>query len=334
MAFASTASSNYTQALTTWLNKNFVSDLEYELQFQKFTEKAIIPPGSGNVGRFLAWSTPVVGTFLTEGTPTEGETSFTIAGTDVTMKEMGQYIKTTELMMYAAVSTAREKLRKRLRDNSALTIDAHVRALASHNTAASTMYCVTAAAGAQVTAPATVVGMNAAALITAKKLLRGGASSAAIGGSVGVAGAMGFEGVSGHPNRQYAAIISTISEQQMVQEVSTGKITWSTINLGGAPGPMAQEKAVNGYLGSVFGVAVYVTQNTISATLTSVSDLNYVLADGGLGAMAFGDMQPEVIINDVNSPYKNVNSIAWHTIFNAALIDATRVVKLYSNALA
>ena len=46
--------------------------------------------------------------------------------------------------------------------------------------------------------------------------------------------------------------------------------------------------------------------------------------------MAFQDMNAEIILNDVNSPYKNVNSFAWHAMFGAGLIDSARVVKLYS----
>ena len=36
------------------------------------------------------------------------------------------------------------------------------------------------------------------------------------------------------------------------------------------------------------------------------------------------------VINDVNSPYKNVNSIAWHAMFGVGLISGTRVIKLYT----
>jgi hypothetical protein len=128
----------------------------------------------------------------------------------------------------------------------------------------------------------------------------------------------------------YSAIISTTGEQHIVQEVTTARITWSDVNKN-VPGMMGQEKIINGQLGSIYGVMVYVTQNTGQVTLTALADINYVLADGGLGAMGFKQMKPEIIINDVNSPYKNVNSIAWHAQFNAALIDAARVIKIYSD---
>ena len=48
--------------------------------------------------------------------------------------------------------------------------------------------------------------------------------------------------------------------------------------------------------------------------------------------MAFKDMTPEVVINDVNSPYKNVDSVAWHLFFGTGLVDGGRVVKMYSLA--
>ena len=56
--FTGTTSPDATSVLTTWLNKNFVHDLEYTLQHQKFTTKAVIPKGAGNKGRFLTFAAP------------------------------------------------------------------------------------------------------------------------------------------------------------------------------------------------------------------------------------------------------------------------------------
>ena len=79
-----------------------------------------------------------------------------------------------------------------------------------------------------------------------------------------------------------------------------------------------------------YGTAVYVTNNYATTTYTATVEIGYVYADGGVGAMAFRDMNARIIVNDVNSPYKNKDSVAWWTMFNAALISSTRVVKLYS----
>jgi hypothetical protein len=96
---------------------------------------------------------------------------------------------------------------------------------------------------------------------------------------------------------------------------------------------LGQEKWVKGYMGSIYGTAMYVTQNTLTAvtyTASSTGDISLVFADGGFGAMAFRDMDPRIVLNDVNSPYKNVDSIAWHLQFGTALIDTNRIVKIYS----
>lgn len=311
------ATSSNADALTTWLNKKFIPDLMYEVQWQPFTEKAIIPPQSGNIGRFLVWNLPTAATTnLSEGTTTQGEVTFSGIGTNITVVEWGQHLKTTELMMYAAVKGAREKLSKRLRDGAALTLDSRIRDVAAGTTVAA--YTSAAAAGASTTAAIPTAG-NAAALIFCRKLLRD-------------AKVPPFEGVPGHPNRHYAAILSPQYEMTMVQEVSSGRVTWTEM-VKNVPGAMGQEKMINGYLGSVYGVACYVTQNYSQTTITSLSDNNYVIGDGGVGAMGFDQMNPRIIINDVNSPYKNIDSVAWHAQFQAALIESVRVVRLYSNAV-
>jgi hypothetical protein len=317
MAYSTAANAD---ALTTWLNKKFISDLMFRCQYQPFTEKAIIPPGSGQVGRFLAWNLPSAGTALTEGTNSEGEVTFTGQKTDITVKEWGQHVKTNELMMYAAVKGAREKLSKRLLDGAELTIDTMIQAQAALPGTGTGLYSNVSAAGATTTAPATVGTGNAAALITAKRLLLD-------------AKGKGFEGVRGHTDGEFAAILSTRFEQDMVQEVSTGKITWSDM-VKNVPGRLGQEKMIRGYLGSVYGVACYVTQNNAQLTLTSLCDVNVVMSDGGIGSMAFEDMKPGIMVTPVNGPYRNQDWIAWHLNMNAAAIAnaGVRVIRLYSLA--
>jgi hypothetical protein len=166
------------------------------------------------------------------------------------------------------------------------------------------------------TAPATIGRMGAGSLIVARKVLR-------------AALCKGFKGIESHPDGHFAAIITPTAELDMVTEVSTTKVTWAT-SVTNVPGRLGQEKWVNGYIGSVYGTAVYVTQNYNTASLTSTVELSYVISDGGIGAMAFGDMNPQIIFNDINSPYRNVKSIAWYALFQAKLIASTRVVKLYS----
>jgi N4-gp56 family major capsid protein len=309
--------------LTTWLNKKFISDMEFECQYLPFTEKAIIPPGSGDIGRFLTWGLPAAGTVITDGT-SENDVTFTGKGTDITIREWGQSIKTNEIMMYAAVKGAREKLSKRLRDGAALTIDTMIRAQAAAATTGTAAYSggPTMQAGASTTAPALISTMNASALIYCKRLLKDSK-------------AHGFRGVAGHPDKNYAAIISEKAEQDMVQEVSTGKVTWSDM-IKNVPGVNGQTAWVDGYIGSVYGVSVYTTQNNAQGTATSLCDINVVLADGGIGCMAFEDMEPGILITPVNGAFQNQTWVAWHLNSNAAPIAdvaGVRVIRLYTVAV-
>lgn len=313
--------------LTTWLNRRFVSELEWALQYQKFTTKAIIPPGSGKIGRFnvfveppsnLSYSTTGT-TALNETSTTENQiTDITSNSTDVTISEYGEWLKTSELAMYAAVPGTRERLTKRLKDGALLVIDELVRLQAIRTT--NYIYTTAAQTGGTTTfSTGSVTGMNTAALVQAHKILVQNK-------------AKGFTGISGHPNGHYAAILSPKAELDVVTEVTTGRIYWSNavVNVSGALG---QEKFVNGYIGSVYGVAVYITQNFgtgITYTASSTADIQMVLADGAVGAMAFRDMQPEIVVNDVNSPWKNTDSIAWHIFFGTQQIDGARSVKIYS----
>jgi N4-gp56 family major capsid protein len=310
--------------LTTWINKKFVSDLEFDLQYQKFTEKAIIPDNGGNIGRFVTFSPPVLLTGYALGTAalTEGNTgseheitSITTTGVELTIAEFGEWYRLGKLASMAEASGTAQKIQKRMNDGAALGIDGRVLAagpLASTNYA----YAVLAAPGAVTTAPATIGRMGASSIIVAHKVLRANL-------------AKGFRGVENHPEGHFAAIITPQAELDMVTEVSTTKVAWSAA-VTNVPGRMGQEKWVNGYIGSIYGTACYVTQNFSTTSLTSTVELNYVIADGGIGAMAFGDMNPSIIFNDINSPYKNVKSIAWYALFQAKLIDSARVVKLYS----
>ncbi len=319
-----TSNTQVDDVLTTWINKKFVSDLEFDLQYQKFTEKAIVPENAGNKGRFVTFSPPVLLTGYALGTSalTEGNTgseheitSITTVGLDITIAEFGEWYRLGKLAAYAEASGTAQKIQKRMNDGAALGIDGKVLA-AGPFTSTNYAYAVLAAPGAVTTAPATIGRMGASSIIVAHKVLRANL-------------AQGFKGVENHPDGHFAAIITPQAELDMVTEVSTTKVTWAQA-VTNVPGRMGQEKWVNGYIGSIYGTACYVTQNLNTASLTSTVELNYVIADGGIGAMAMGDMNPQIVFNDINSPYKNVRSIAWYCLFGAGLIDTNRVVKLYS----
>lgn len=322
-----TTSPDATSVLQTWLNKKFVRDLEWQLQHQKFTTKAVIPENAGNVGRFIAFAPPTkpssystsgATAFIPEGSVSSNEiTAVTQSSTNITIAEFGEFTKVGTLYEYAAVAGTREELVKRLRDGAAFSIDTFVRSKAVTTT--NSFFATNNPGGGLTTSPATTpLLLGAAALMSARKLLYD-------------VGAMGFDNVPDHPTGHYAAVITPKQELDIITEISTTRVYWSNAVVN-VPGKMGQDKFVNGYIGSVYGVAVYCTNNYTTFNMTGSAEIGFVYADGGVGAMAFKDMKPEIVINDVNSPYKNMNSIAWHSFFGAGLIDGNRVVKLYSNS--
>lgn len=323
-----------TSLLTTYLIKKFIPLLTKDLQFQKFTQKASVPPGMGVTARWNKFS-ELTGntTALTEGAfigqSTTGVadgaiTTMTSTGVEATIAEYGQYIDSTSLQEYAAVKGSRDELVKNLSYSASLTLDTLVRlgqgGSNGANATTTAFYAGTAQDGGGTTA-ATPTACSAAALMGCRKVLRGNS-------------ARGLSGISGHPDGHFAAIISPQAELDLTTENTTGRITWSN-SVVNVPGKMGQDKFVNGYVGSVYGVAVYCTQNFSNATVTSGSDVNYVLADNGLGALSIKDAKPTIFINtasatDTSNPYRNHNTIAWHSFFATRLLDSNRVVKLYT----
>lgn len=311
-----------TDLLTTYLIKSFPPTLEDELQHQKFTRDAIIPEGSGKIGRFNIFGNPgATTTALTEGSVDGNETTVSVTGTNVTIAEYGEFIITTRLMEFCQVSGSRAELRDRMAYGASVSMDSLVLAAADATT--SVFYATTAATGGQTTGPATVGAFSASTVIGASKILRANS-------------ARGFKGVSGHPDGHFAAIVSPQAELTMITEATTGRMTWAqaVTNVSGA---MGQEKWVKGYMGSVYGTACYRTQNFTTASLTATADENFVLADSGVGAVSVIDADPQIYVNtpssgDVGNPYRNRGTIAWHAYFGTALLDANRVIKVYSAA--
>ena len=314
-----------TSLLTTYLIKKFIPALESELQFQKFTTKASIPAGMGNTARWNVFNSPAgLVTPLVEGTTTGNViTTLTTTGTDATIAEYGEFIRVTRLMDFTQVSGARAELSERMSYGASLALDSLVKAQAIGGTARYTLDTVAGATATVTTGSAPLFNGSAAALVHCGAALR-------------IAKARGFKGISGHPDGAFAAILTPTFEQDMVQEATAGRMTWAQA-VTQVPGTMGQEKWVNGYMGSVYGTACYRTQNITLTTITVSTENNFLLAEGGIGSMSIIDASPSIYVNmassgDVGNPYRNQNTIAWHAYFATALIDANRVIRLYSLA--
>lgn len=327
MATHATTNTAVDDVFATWINKKFIADLEFELQHLKFCADAVIPDGYGaNIAQFVDFTPPgrtgyaSGSTALSEGTLTGNEiTSITTTPTAITVAEYGEFLKITQLYELAAVSTTRARLEKRCLDGGAVSIDAVVRAAAVQSS--NVVYALGVgqanyALGGTTTAPATVGTASAAMLVFCRKVLYDGLAT-------------GIKGVAGHPDGKYAAVITPKQELDIVTEITTNRIVWTNCVVN-VPGITGQGAFVNGYLGTIYGVACYTTQNYQTQTLTSACDVGFVYAQDGVAAVSFGQMQPKIIVNEVNSPYKNLNTIAWHAYFGSKLVSSTRVVKFYS----
>jgi N4-gp56 family major capsid protein len=309
-----------TSLLTTYLIRKFIPALEKDLQMQRFTTKAMVPSGEGKIGRFNVFSSSVGNTTaLGEGTTTEGEiTTLTTSATDVTIKEYGQFIKLNRLQDLAAVKGSRDEISARMGYSAALSIDTLVRNVALGGTA-------------KYTTSDRALPLISTDLLKARDIINTGLIDLA-GNDV-----VGLRGVAGHPDGEYAAVVHPEPEADMVSEAATtaNNVVWSEI-VKHVPGSGGQEKLIKGAMGSVYGTACYRSQNISAATVVTVSGYsNLVFGDGGVGCVALEDMDPVLFVNspssgDVGNPYRNHSTIAWHVLFGTSLIDANRVIRLYS----
>ena len=309
--------------LTTYLVRRFIPSLEHELQYQKFTTKATVPQGMGNVARFMSFNSPAVNsTSITEGTTTANElTTITTQASTITLAEYGEFVAVSRLYDFTAVSGTRQALSDRMAYGAARSLD-RVVLTQIHNVATLAFWASsTAQNGGSTTALPALGNASASALIGAAKNLRDNA-------------AIGFRGVSGHPDGHYACVVSPKFELDMVTEGTTMRMTWGEA-VTDVPGRMGQEKWVNGYMGSVYGTACYRTQANINTTYTNTADNSYLLASDGVASVSIIDADPQIYVNtasagDIGNPYRNSNTVAWHIFFATALIDSNRVIKVYS----
>jgi hypothetical protein len=314
-----------TSLLTTYLEKTFIPALENELQYQKFCTKGFIPEGMGNILRFNVFSSPAANVDpLDEGSATDHIiTTLTTTGTDLTMAEYGEYIKVSRLQDYTQVPGARAELSDRMAYGGALSIDSLVLAASVTANTLDWYALATAVGGSAATGGGNPTAGSAACLIGAGAILHGSA-------------VRGHKGVAGHPDGHFAAIVTPTFERDMVQEATTGRMTWAqaVTNVGGT---MGQEKWVNGYMGSVYGIAAYRTQNFNQATVTINCDVSTLIGAGGLGCASLKDADPKIFVNtpssgDTGNPYRNHSTVAWHAEFATKLIDVNRVVRIYTLA--
>ena len=312
-----------TSLFTTYLIRKFIPALEKDLQMQRFTTKAMLPPGEGDKGRFNVFASPAaITTHIGEMSTTANEVVVTTTPTNCTIREYGQYIKMGRMAGLAAVRGSRDEIADRLAYSAALTIDGLVYTRAKETTV--DWYAgLGASLGAGPPSTLSVRDVISASL----EILRAGS-------------ARGFSGVAGHPDDELACIVHPEPEAEMVSEAATtsNALVWTEI-VKYVPGATGQDKPIKGFMGSIYGTACYRSQNigltSVTATTGGESYDNIIFAEGGVDSVSLEDMDPVIYVNtpssgDVGNPYRNFGTIAWHIMYGDALIDANRVVRLYS----
>jgi hypothetical protein len=316
---------NETQAaalLTTWINPKFVAALERDLTAVKFTTKAIIPPGMGRVGRLVSFtSAPGTSAALADGTSTGNLVDITTNTTNISIAEYGEFMQVFRVVDYAQASGAREEILKRFAHGGRIKLDSLVLAEFGKNVTNILGTLQTVNGAGALGTPTAPTG--AAAIITARKKVRDNY-------------AQPFYGVPGHTDGHYACIIGEQASLDIVTEFTTGRMTWGQA-VTNVAGKIGQERYVNGYIGSIYGTAVHVSQQLVGGpSFSGVNVTNaFVIGDGAVGALAFEDMEPQVFVNtptsaSTNNPYRNFSTVAWHAYFATAVNDASRACKLYT----
>ena len=311
------------QLLTTYIEKKWIAALERDLQLLKFGTKVVIPPGMGKVGRVVTFSNaPGSTSALTDGT-LGNNVDITTTGTNVTIQEYGEYMAIHRIQEYASSPSMRDEIVKRFTHGALVSLDGQCNTALQAMTSNVFQFNVLGSGSDAVTGTRVPTAANASGIISARKKVKD-------------AYAVGFRGIAGHPEGHYAFICGQQAEVDVVTEATTGRMTWqnSVVNV---PGRSGQEAWVNGYIGSVYGVAVYTSQNLTTGLSVSSTNVtcNFLLSDGAFAAMAFEDMTPRVFINEpgpnsTDNPFRNFNSCAWHALFGTKLHDGTRAVKIYS----
>ena len=118
---------NHTQANAEVYDRKLLERLTPELFFMKYAEKKPMPANSGDTISFRRYNSLAVSTTaLTEGVVPDG-VSFTITKVQGTVKEYGNWIKTTEFMESTALDKTTIELAAMLGENAGESIDTIVR---------------------------------------------------------------------------------------------------------------------------------------------------------------------------------------------------------------
>lgn len=325
MAVLTTSPAN---VLVERLRRQFIPFLRNKLRFADYAVAGAQPKGGGS--KQLRWmlfnkiSQDETGG-LTEGSGSDGEISaLTVATITTTVAEYGAWVKISSLADLAHTPETREQYAKGLAEHGARTLDTLLRNVAD-DTTTFLVSGETATGGGTLAATETAMAQDIAVLAG-----RFNQNDAETVPGVGM----------------YVCIVHGSVEQDLVTDVTTGRLSWSEVNKY-VPGIDGQKKIIDGSPGAIYGMLVLRSNNITTTVLTNTITAykNIAIADHGYGRASFDAMTPRgarrgvkgpALIpkqsgpQDTSNPLSMFSTLGWKFNSGQALLDVNRVILFYS----
>ncbi len=307
------------------LRRQFIPFLRNALKFADFAVPAAQPKGGGSKQlRWLLFNkiTQDETGGLTEGDASDGEISaLTVNTVSTTVKEYGAWVKITSLADLAHTPETRAQYAEGLAEHGARTLDSLLRNIADDTTT----FLVSGETETGVGVLAATETANAQDIAVISGRFNQNDAKPAQGG-------------------MYVVIVHGEVEQDLVTDVTTGRLAWSEVNkfVGGLDG---QKKIIEGTPGAIYGTMVLRSNNiqTVVLTSTITAYVNIALADHGIGRASFDSMTPRGARargpalmakqsgpGDTSNALSMFSTLGWKFNSGEALLDSERVIRYLS----
>jgi N4-gp56 family major capsid protein len=319
---------NPADVLVERLRRQFIPFLRNELRFADYAVAGSQPKGGGS--KQLRWmlfnkiSQDETGG-LTEGSASDGEiTTLSVTTITTTVAEYGAWVKISSLADLAHTPETRAQYAEGLAEHGARTLDTLLRNVADN----STTFLVsgeTSTGGGTLATTETAMAQDIAVLA----------------GRFNQNDAKPVPGVG-----MYVCIVHGAVEQDLVTDVTTGRLSWSEVNKY-VPGLDGQKKIIEGSPGAIYGVLVQRSNNITTTVLTGTvtAYVNIAIADHAYGRASFDAMTPagarrgvkgpalmakQSGPQDTSNPLAMFSTLGWKFNSGQSLLDSNRCIVYYS----
>ena len=314
--------------LSEKLRRQFIPFLRNALHFSDFATPGSQPKGGGAIS--LRWMifdkiTQDETGGLTQADATDGEiTTLTVTTVSTTVAEYGAWVKISSLADLAHTPETRAQYAEGLGEHGARTLDSLLRVVCEQS-ADPTLFLVS---GQAATGTGTLTVTDTAQ-----------AQDIAV-----ISGRFNQNDCKPVLNGLYVCIVHGAVEQDIVTDVTTGRLSWSEINKY-VPGLDGQKKIIEGSPGAVYGTMILRSNNIATTVLTNTRTayMNIALSKDALGRASFDAMTPAGATakgpalmtrqsgpQDTSNPLGMFATIGWKFNSGQALLDANRVIVFFS----